>query len=455
MEKGEGGRNRFGAMLADDPNRTKKMAVILCCCVSVLAIIGIVLGVVVFKDDEPAPAPKASPTAAPVTPAPVTPPTVSPTISPTMPIPNEMNIAAAADTFIYLSDDAEQEGPFGDETSLLVQNGVGQAAAVSLMTFNMSDVPMISTLEGWLGKAVLVLTLFETDDSVLAENVTLDSMRLPANEADIEAFAANFSSIIEGDEGEEGPSFEVFPEVREILVDISSIVFGEEVVIRRRLASLDEQLFLALMNSGEEEVESVRFFSSESLFPPRVEIELTGPSPSPSISLAPSISPAPSSSPSLSNAPSVSMDPSSMPSATPSQNPSISPVPTESYNCTICSEGEITNPDAPLDLPLIGSTTCAALQQIGDNGAITAENCAMLQPIVKTACCLTESEPFFCNICSGGGNVTNPEVVVSIPQQPDNTCEGYQTLGDNGAIDEASCAGLQIIATSICCEVSI
>lgn len=450
MEKGQSA-SRFRTMNGDDPNRSKKIAALLCCCVVILVVIGIVLGVVLSKKNnkKPASKPKAPPTLAPVT-LPVPPPTPLPTTgASTMPIPAELNITADADTFIFLSNNATLQGPFGNETSLLVQNDVGQAAAVSLMTFNVSQLPPVSALSGYTKKAFLTLTVMEAAGTALTGNVTLDTMRLPSNSANIEAFTSNISSAIESIKSTQGPSFEILPGEVEAMVDISSLVFGGQLIIRRRMQTQQSELFLALMDTVSAEAESVRFYSSESAFPPRLEIRLMGPSPSPTLSAAPSTSAAPSSAPSVSNAPSVSAMPSL--SFAPSLSPSISAAPSKPFICSICVEGNITSPAAALTLPQIGNTTCEGLQQVANTGAVTEANCTLLQPIVNGTCCAAVApQPFYCDICSGG-NVTNPSGVVTIPQQPNTTCAQYDALGTSGSIGTAQCAGLQMITKSICC----
>lgn len=431
------------------------MAAILCCVVVVLAIIGIVLGVTLGKDDDEKPASKpTTPPPVPQTFLPTPPPTPPPsTAAPTPPptIPNQIDFIATADTFVYLGSE-ETGGPFGNETFLLVQNSdTDQSATVAFMTFNVADsLPDPAEIVGWTTTATLVLTLLETDDEPLISNVTIETARFPAIEGDIEDIVQNISisSII--DAGTPGPSFEVAPGDTEVMVDLTSLLFGTAPVrLRRRMQIQETEFLIALFNN---DVESVRFYSTQSEFPPRLEVGLMEPTSSPTMSSMPSTSSPPSLSPSVSPAPSVSPGPSMAPSVGPTSPPSVSPVPTETpfAGCFICGEGnEIVNPDFPLTLPVIGSTTCSGIDAL--SAAITEEQCAQLLPVVSPSCCGT---PYICDICSGAGNVTNPTDVVTIPGQEDRTCSGYAALGSVGAIPEANCAGLQQVAGPLCCGTS-
>jgi hypothetical protein len=103
------------------------VVIILCACFVALSIIGIVLGIVVFKkdDDEPTPAAVAAPTSAAPTVAPTaslaptTPvPSRTPSVVPT-PLPNEFIFNVVADTFVQVGTSTSQ----ATSETLLVQNG--------------------------------------------------------------------------------------------------------------------------------------------------------------------------------------------------------------------------------------------------------------------------------------------------------------------------------------------
>ena len=460
LEKGEREASEGGS------ERTKKIVIILCCCLILLIVIGITLGVTLGKDDDTSSSPalespptpgfkSIAPTPKP-TPAPTAPTTDAPTPPPT--IPEQLSILADGDTFVYLSTQGDEEGPFGDEKYLLVQKSdVNQSGVVSLMSFNVIDLPNPAEISNWTTTAMLILQLLETPDDPLLGNVTLKAMRLPSTEFDIEEATSNMSSTFAGIPEGGGTAFDVSPGETEILVDISSLIFGQTQSVnttqRRRMEPKEDQVFLVLLNEDIEAGESVRFYSAESDFPPRLEIELKMATASPTITPMPSTSSPPSSSPSVSSAPSVSVSPSLRPSAAPSLSPSISASPTETpyVGCFICGEGvEIVNPDFQLLLPVIGKTNCGGLGNLSK--VINEEQCDQLLPIVSEGCC---SKPFVCSICSDGRNVTKPSEVVIIPGLPNQTCSGYDSFGRVGMINETSCIGLKNITDQLCCGIEV
>ncbi len=403
VEKGEKSY-RFG----DDPQRTKKTAGLLCCCILILVIIGVVVGVVLGKDDEEpskprgTSAPVPAPVPLPATTAPVRPPTPPPTTAALESTLGEFSILATADTIVYLEGGVE-DGPFGGEKTLLVQNNVSGAVTMALVGFNIPDLPDPELLVALSPKAVLILTIFDDANSSVLENVTLDTLRFPSYPGDVEQLTSNISSEIAGVNRTMGPSFDISAEMTEVSVDISSLFFEEsQANDLRRLQEVNNTQFLiglVISDSG-----IVRFYSSESEFPPKLDIILYN----------------------------------------------------STNDCPICGTGNnVTNPDGELSLPTIGNVTCAFLEGIAMTGAITESNCALLQPVVSRTCCGDGADIFVCNLCRDGGNITNPSTIVSILGQAENTCAGYLGLAEMGSIPEILCPALQNVTDEVCCEIGL
>jgi hypothetical protein len=434
-------QGKFDRMFGSDQTSRKKMAAGICCCVIIVLILGIVLGVTLGGgNDDPAPAPREpSETTAP-TPRPTPQPTPVPTASPTFaPIPEELVLQSSADTFIYLGAEDEELGPFGQESFLLVQNAFGQPAAVGLVQFDISVLPEPSRIESFPLTATLVMQVENQTDTV-----TIETIRFQSNAVDIEKLPsfqnplalANFTIV-------PGPSFNVTPNTLDVSVDITQLIFAQPPFLRgRRLRTMSDQLFLGfrVQSNSTKQAASVRFSSSEGNFPPQltISIDLPGnitaasPGPSPGPSPAPSVTASPSASPGPSSPPSVSASPIGW-----------------AYFCNICGEGNnVTNPEGPLDIPIIGEVTCEGLQTVGDWGGISEENCDLLLPFVNAMCC---GERFVCSICSDGSNITNPDAKIL----DGSTCATLASRAAMGLIVEADCPAVQATTGEICCEIEL
>lgn len=467
----ERGPGRFDHLLGDDPQRTKKIAAVLCCIVVALVILGIILGVALGGGDDPAPAPTGPPpTPVPVpTDAPIAPDTPSPTVAtpaPTLgPLPEEIIVEPLADTYIFVGPDAER-GPFGDSSIVIVQNAVEQAAAIGLFQFNISGIPDPGRIEELPSTAFMIVQV--DDPTSLPGTVTVDTMRFRSTGIDLE----NLPSFSDPDAFDKfttvpGPSFEVTPTTLEVEIEVTDLIFEQAPFLRgrrRKLTTQRDQFFIGFMVQSTAASEGVSFSSRESDVPPRLEIrievpEMTAtPSITPGPTMAPSLSPAPSTStmPSLSAAPSTPV-PTTSPAPSLSESPTVSLAPSiapslsynptaEPYFCAICGDGNnITNPEGPLNLPIIGQTTCASLQGLGDWGSITKENCDFLLPVVDPICC---AELFVCPICMDGSDISNPDGEVL----GGDTCATLVTRASVGLIDETDCPALQETVEEVCCD---
>jgi hypothetical protein len=430
-----------------DP-KSRKMAAGIGCCVIVLIILAVVLGVTLGGKDDPAPSPRGpSPTVAPSpTRPPVAPESPAPTIataSPTLePLREKLTIESLADTYIYLGASEENVGPFGQELFVLVQNDVQQSPTIALIQFDISHIPDPERIKDFPVTATMVMQVVDAES--LPGTVTIETMRFQSSVVDIEGLPSfqdpdaldQFAVVL-------GPSFDITPNTTEISVDITDLIFEQPLFLRgRRLVTVRDQLFLGIMfqPKGLDEAASLKFSSLEGTFPPQLEIRIelpltaniTEPSPAPSSSTSPTSSSAPTASSAPSAGPTVSASPASW-----------------AYFCNICGEGQnITNPNGPLDLPDIGEVTCQGLQTIGDWGGISEENCNGLLPIVNFMCC---GELFVCSICSDGSEITNPDAAI----QDGSTCATLVSNAAVGLISEVDCPAVQATTAKKCCDLEL
>lgn len=506
LELGEG-----GADSVERSERKKRLFFILvgCFCCAVLAGVGVILGVLVFKDDDkestaalaPTGPPTVRPTLSPTVPSPIDEPL--PTIAPTTKTPTsapsvstnelEISITASADTYVIVGGEGgDEEGPFGDENSLLVQGALGdtQKAAVSLLTFPTMDIPNPTTdsdgtTTSTVSSVMLVLTLFEPADGA----IVIETERYPNEESEVEGFTSNIFAESQGivgpeftiEEGAEGNS--------EVRVDITELALNESTIelrhVRRVQQGNEPFLFLVLKTTAvNDESYSIRFYSSESDFPPRLDVELEDMTDNNSTSPAPSTSAGETVSPTMLPTPFVDGDTNS------TSAPSTSPDSSEgnTTECMLCGAGnELTNPDTEivlfdllmsylgLDLAIVmdGPITCATLQnELANNNiamGISDGDCTMLveSQQLQSFCCMdefltneTSTAPdwFVCDICSDGSNVTYPDMTVTLPETlpiEDYTCDGYQIAATMGLIPESLCSSLQEFTDEHCCDIDI
>ena len=286
---------------AADNERAKMVAGILCCCCIILAVVGIVLGVVVFGDeDDPTDPPKADPTPQPTPPvtslnptaAPFTlPPTTVPTSAPSG-IPTEEGIPAieiqsSSDTTITTGEGGDE--PQGSSEVLQVFQGVDGVESFSLITFNVSE--LLGTEENIFERApedgegtnetktaTLRLTHVVRDSG---DAVSMTVFRLDDAPADVE----NLTNVTYIDEdGVEGMTFEVAPNATIVEVDVTDLLYGtptEPAAEERRLEPITDifTIKIARAAGGEGTDESDSFGSRQSDTPP--ELIIVEPEPEP------------------------------------------------------------------------------------------------------------------------------------------------------------------------------
>ena len=297
------------------------------CCLVILLIIGLVLGLVVFDNrgndrenagttaeagqtDEDSKTPgvsnpsspgsASSPTFSEPTRSPVQSQTGAPTIMPTMkgastpnatprptlrptvtsvsapiptptsvlqPSPSQIIILPYADTFIY-RDGFSTSQAFGTEDTFLVQNGPGfvrddVADAVGLLAF---DVAAGLSAAGQSATAIQQITLRLSHEPAVWDRgaATLTIRRLPSTQMAIETLHAGLFDPAD-DEGVIGPSFSVSPDDTTVDVDVTDLL----------LSSDPEDVFLMVENKGAEQsqgAEGDRFFTRETNDPPQLVI---------------------------------------------------------------------------------------------------------------------------------------------------------------------------------------
>jgi len=439
-DRGEG---KYGRT-ATQSRRSWKTALAICCCVGILTILGVVLYLVLGRNgDDQAPAQRgSSPTVLPApTLSPISPSPTAATISPTLaPLPEEVIVEPVADTYLYLGASQAELGPFGQESFVLVQNGVDQSPSIGLLQFDISGIPDAERIEGFPATATLFIHV--VDSEILTDVVTIDTMRFLSISVDIEGLPSfQDADALKRLSAVPGPSFDVTPGAEGLSVDITDLIFDQPPFTRaRRLATQRDQIFIGFMiqpNAMEEEAISVLFSSSEGIFSPTLEVRIKLPGTDDSTSTN-----------STSNAPSSSLGPSDSPA--PSPSPSISANPVDwSYFCNICGDGNnVTNPEGPLEVPSIGEVTCEGLQSIGHWGGISMENCDLIVPFVKTMCC---GERFVCSLCSDGSEITNPDAEV----EEGSTCASLVELAAAGLIAEVDCPVVQTTIEKTCCDTNV
>jgi hypothetical protein len=488
-----------------DSNRTMMYLIMLCCCVVVLAIIGIILGVVVFKDDDPEIGPAAAalngatPTPAPVVPLPAIPapsslptrspqPSVTPfaavTVAPTVtaapsgPIPEEIIIRPGADT--YITSGAVNHGA---EDILLVQNGVGgNDVAVSLVSFDIENITSLpdSVLDGRVESATVIFTV-KPDANAISSNVTtmIQIARLPSTPLSIEDLGND--SFEQPANKTIGSIFEVPSDATTVSADVTDFLFRKtDVVIRRRLTTQEKQLFLELTNQGTGQAQSSQFYSRESDFPPQLVIGLKRISESPTVSLAPSVSSGPSLRPSASPAPSLSTKPSLRPSTAPSAKPSLSQNPSDSpttstapsVQVSVPSNSNMTTPNVNMTTPNVNMTTpnvnmTTPTTDVNTTTPTTDVNMTTPTTDVNTTLPTTDvnmttptipgngTDTFICNICGEGMKIGDLTGVVVRPNQDERTCADYQEGGDLGMIPETECTLILSSVDPCKCEIAL
>jgi hypothetical protein len=135
--------------------------------------------------------------------------------------------------------------------------------------------------------------------------------------------------------------------------------------------------------------------------------------------------------------------------------------PTVNYtSCSVCPfSDEPLFPDTSL-----GNYTCGDLDKHFGTGLINVLVCDNFQLFAYDTCCNSSMptttpdtispaptlDPFVCELCGPGRDITIPDGVVVTSTQPDRTCAELEGAAATGAITKLQCPLLQLFSTSPC-----
>jgi len=156
----------------------------------------------------------------------------------------------------------------------------------------------------------------------------------------------------------------------------------------------------------------------------------------------------------------VTLSPSNQPStSTTTQCPEV-PI----NGCSICGEGKcVGKPSAIFAFPEQPPVDCGTLQQVGLDGIIPLDQCALLPNFIQICGCREEQplpEPSNqrsvngggCSVCGDGKSVGNPHAVFAFPDQPSVPCGTLELAGATGRIPASACDVLPNLISVCGCE---
>lgn len=130
----------------------------------------------------------------------------------------------------------------------------------------------------------------------------------------------------------------------------------------------------------------------------------------------------------------------------------------EPFVCSICGEGEMTNP-AGLALNAVGRpTTCQAL--FDERASISESACSAIQSFARLPCGCTDGpielnefnntnvQAFVCSVCGEGGRMRNPDGVVVNSRGQERSCSALEASAES--IPQNACASMQEMAREPC-----
>lgn len=133
------------------------------------------------------------------------------------------------------------------------------------------------------------------------------------------------------------------------------------------------------------------------------------------------------------------------------------------FVCPVCGVGMTSStPNATVVIPGQSTVrTCAQFERAAASGKISEQQCSMVSLFVEKACNCQTGAPvtppptrspsaYDCQICGDGNIVTNSEGIVTIPTQPNRTCEALMRANEAGNINANQCLLLQPFVKSPC-----
>jgi len=127
--------------------------------------------------------------------------------------------------------------------------------------------------------------------------------------------------------------------------------------------------------------------------------------------------------------------------------------PTADIGCSVCGKGkEVTDPDAIFSFPGQPAAACGDLQEDGENGDLSTDQCEFLPNLITLLCdCRPISPPpSGCSVCGDGKEVNNSDAVFSFPGQPATPCGDLQEDGETGDLSSDQCEFLPNLISLLC-----
>lgn len=134
----------------------------------------------------------------------------------------------------------------------------------------------------------------------------------------------------------------------------------------------------------------------------------------------------------------------------------------ETFVCNVCGDNQsIGSPSRRISTSL-GVYTCSSVYSAGLIGDIPQDHCDSVRISVAQGCgCFADGpteapieEPYFCDVCSDGRVVTNPQGELDVPLaifgSGNMTCGQYEIAASRGQVEEGECAILQSVSGSAC-----
>ena len=166
-------------------------------------------------------------------------------------------------------------------------------------------------------------------------------------------------------------------------------------------------------------------------------------------------------------------------SGSPVADPGGSAPPVAGTPCSVCGDGRVVgNPDALFESQGQSSMLCGTLQDGGNAGQISAENCDFLPDLISDVCSCTTatkgpgstapaspqaqvssstppSPPVpavdgTCSVCGDGLAVGIPDAIFEFPGQPTLPCSTLESAGANGLITPDQCQLLPSLIKNLC-----
>jgi len=124
---------------------------------------------------------------------------------------------------------------------------------------------------------------------------------------------------------------------------------------------------------------------------------------------------------------------------------------TSSYpQCNVCGDGYYVNrPALTYNDTKSPAKTCGELNSEGKSGQISEDACKWYPAMLVNHCCKALNP--VCHICGSGNHVNKPNAIFDSTNHPGKTCGKLNIDGQNGFISAAQCAAYPAALANICC----